>query len=122
MKRLKKIADHDVDSRDAALVIVGDKVYENVTHALCLNDIYKELGEKLYIDLQYRPDIEQFQIISDKKDTSVILAHKVDNYDSVYYFYGYNDGNEMSDSEIESKLQKVFPKYDIKNDLEHSKH
>ena len=42
MKRLKKIADHDVDSRDAALVIVGDKVYENVTHALCLNDIYKE--------------------------------------------------------------------------------
>ena len=51
MKRLKKIADHDADSRDAALVIVGDKVYENVTHALCLNDIYKELGEKLYIDL-----------------------------------------------------------------------
>ena len=119
MKRLKKIADHDADSRDAALVIVGDKVYENATHALCLNDIYKELGEKLYIDLQYRPDIEQFQIISDKKDTSVILAHKVDNYDSIYYFYGYNDGNEMSDSEIESKLQKVFPKYNIKNDLEH---
>ena len=119
MKRLKKIADHDVDSRDAALVIVGDKVYENLTHALCLNDIYKELGEKLYIDLQYRPDIEQFQIISDKKDTSVILAHKVDNYDSVYYFYGYDDGKEMSDSEIESKLQKVFPKYNIKNDLEH---
>ena len=119
MKRLKKIADHDVDSRDAALVIVGDKVYENVTHALCLNDIYKELGQKIYVDLQYRPDIEQFQIISEKKDTSVILAHKVDNYDSVYYFYGYDDGKEMSDSEIESKLQKVFPKYNIKNDLEH---
>ena len=119
MKRLKKIVFYDVVSRDVALVIVGDKVYENVTHALCLNDIYKELGQKIYVDLQYRPDIEQFQIISEKKDTSVILAHKVDNYDSVYYFYGYDDGKEMSDSEIESKLQKVFPKYNIKNDLEH---
>lgn len=120
MKRLiRKEAEHDVDSRDYAIVCVGDKIYENVTHAMCLNDIYKDLGKKLYLDLQYRPQIEQFQIISDEEDTSVILAHRVDLDNSIYYFYGYSNGQEMSEEEIKSQLGKLYSDYEIRNDLDH---
>ena len=120
MKRLiRKEAEHDVDSRDYAIVCVGDKIYENVTHAMCLNDIYKDLGKKMYMDLQYRPQIEQFQIISDEEDTSVILAHRVDLDNSIYYFYGYNNGQEMSEEEIKSQLGKLYSDYEIRNDLDH---
>ena len=120
MKRLvKKVAEHDADSRDFAIVCVGDKIYENVTHAMCLNDIYKDLGKKLYLNLQFRPQIEQFQIISDEEDTSVILAHRVELDHSIYYFYGYNNGQEMSEEEIKNKLGNLYDGYEIKNDLEH---
>lgn len=120
MKRLiKKVAEHDADSRDYAIVCVGDKIYENVTHAMCLNDIYKDLGKKLYLNLQFRPQIEQFQVISDEENTSVILAHRVEMDHSIYYFYGYNDGQEMSEDEIKSKLGNLYDGYKIKNDLEH---
>ena len=120
MKRLiRKEAEHDVDSRDYAIVCVGDKIYENVTHAMCLNDIYKDLGKKMYLDLQYRPQIEQFQIISDEESTSVILAHRVELDHSIYYFYSYDDGQEMNEEDVKSKLGKLYDGYEIKNDLEH---
>lgn len=120
MKRLiRKEAEHDVDSRDYAIVCVGDKIYENVTHAMCLNDIYKDLGKKMYMDLQYRPQIEQFQVISDEENTSVILAHRVELDHTIYYFYGYNDGQEMDEDTIKSKLGKLYDGYEIKNDLDH---
>ena len=49
----------------------------------------------------------------------VILAHRVDNVDSIYFIYGLNDGKEMSDNKIINLLGEVYPEYKIINDLEH---
>ena len=49
----------------------------------------------------------------------VILAHRVDNADSIYFIYGLNDGKEINDDEIINLLGEVYPEYKIINDLEH---
>ena len=120
MKRLK-IAEHDWNNRDMAILYVNGETYEDVTHAMCLqryikdNDIEEELES-----LQFRPDFEQFSEISEMNDgQDVILAHRVDNVDSIYFIYGLNDGKEMSDNEIINLLDEVYPEYKIINDLEH---
>ena len=119
MKRLKT-AEHDWNNRDLAIVYIDGEVYEDVTHAMCLqkyfqdNDIEEELES-----LQFRPDFEQFSEISEMNDgQDVILAHRVDNVDSIYFIYGLNDGKEMSDNEIINLLDEVYPEYKIINDLE----
>ena len=120
MKRLKT-AEHDWNNRDMAILYVDGETYEDVTHAMCLqkyfqdNDIEEELES-----LQFRPDFEQFSEISEMNDgQDVILAHRVDNVDSIYFIYGLNDGKEMSDNEIINLLDEVYPEYKIINDLEH---
>ena len=120
MKRLKT-AEHDWNNRDLAILYVDGKTYEDVTHAMCLqkyfqdNDIEEELES-----LQFRPDFEQFSEISEMNDgQDVILAHRVDNVDSIYFIYGLNDGKEMNDNEIINLLGEVYPEYKIINDLEH---
>ena len=120
MKRLKT-AEHDWNNRDMAILYVDGEIYEDVTHAMCLqkyfqdNDIEEELES-----LQFRPDFEQFSEISEMNDgQDVILAHRVDNVDSIYFIYGLNDGKEMSDNEIINLLDEVYPEYKIINDLEH---
>ena len=120
MKRLKT-AEHDWNNRDMAILYVDGEIYEDATHAMCLqkyfqdNDIEEELES-----LQFRPDFEQFSEISEMNDgQDVILAHRVDNVDSIYFIYGLNDGKEMSDNEIINLLDEVYPEYKIINDLEH---
>lgn len=121
MKRLVKRAEHDMNNRDLAIVYVDGQIYEDATHALCLqkyvkdNDIEEELKS-----LQFRPDFEQFSKISKiNGGQDVVLAHKVDNVDTIYYIYGLYDGKEMSDNEIINILDKVYPEYKIVNDFEH---
>ena len=120
MKRLKT-AEHDWNNRDMAILYVDGETYEDVTHAMCLqryikdNDIEEELES-----LQFRPDFEQFSEISEMNDgQDVILAHRVDNVDSIYFIYGLNDGKEMNDNKIINLLGEVYPEYKIINDLEH---
>ena len=120
MKRLIK-AEHDWNNRDLAIVYIDGQVYEDATHAMCLqryisdNDIKEELNS-----LQFRPDMEQFAEVSKMYGgQDVILAHRVDRADSIYFIYGLRNGNEMSDSEIKSDLSEVYPDYKIINDLEH---
>ena len=80
------------------------------------NDIKEELNS-----LQFRPDMEQFAEVSKMYGgQDVILAHRVDRADSIYFIYGLRNGNEMSDSEIKSDLSEVYPDYKIINDLEHT--
>ena len=121
MKRLFKIAEHDWNNRDLAIVYIDGEVYEDVTHAMCLQKYLNDIGEEEQLEsLQFRPDFEQFSEISEMNDgQDVILAHRVDNVDSIYFIYGLNDGKEMSDNEIINLLGEVYPEYKIINDLEH---
>lgn len=121
MKRLVKRAEHDINNRDMAIVYIDGQVYEDATHALCLqeyiedNDIKEELKS-----LQFRPDFEQFSEISKiNGGQDVVLAHKVDNADAIYYIYGLHDGKEMSDNGIINILDNIYPDYKIINDFEH---
>ena len=121
MKRLVKRAEHDMNNRDTAIVYISGKVYEDATHALCLQEYVKDnnIDEELE-SLQFRPDFEQFSEISEMNGgQSVILAHRVDNVDSIYFIYGLNNGKKMSDNEIIDILDKVYPDYKIINDFEH---
>lgn len=120
MKRLVKNAKHDWHNRDTAIVIFGDKVYENTTHGMCLQQYLNDNNSIRKIDLGGRPEVEQFQTMSKKNDGQcVILAHRVDNSNAIYYIYGYDNGKEMSNSEVESELKKIFPDKEIINDLDH---
>lgn len=121
MKRLVKRAEHDMNNRDLAIVYINGEVYEDATHALCLQEYVKDndIEEELK-SLQFRPDFEQFSKISKMNGgQDVVLAHKVDNVDTIYYIYGLYDGKEMSDNEIIDILSKIYPEYKIVNDFEH---
>lgn len=121
MKRLVKRAEHDMNNRDLAIVYINGEVYEDATHALCLQEYVKDndIEEELK-SLQFRPDFEQFSKISKiNGGQDVVLAHKVDNVDTIYYIYGLYDGKEMSDNEIIDILGEIYPEYKIVNDFEH---
>ena len=120
MKRLKT-AEHDWNNRDMAILYVDGEIYEDATHAMCLQRYIKDNDKEEELEsLQFRPDFEQFSEISEMNDgQDVILAHRVDNADSIYFIYGLNNGKEMSDNEIINLLGEVYPEYKIINDLEH---
>lgn len=110
-----------MNNRDLAIVYVDGQIYEDATHALCLQEYVKDndIEEELK-SLQFRPDFEQFSKISKiNGGQDIILAHKVDNVDTIYYIYGLYDGKEMSDNEIIDILGKTYPEYKIVNDFEH---
>lgn len=120
MKRLIKKAVHDWNNRDVAIVYIDGTIYEDATHAICLQRYLDEIGMLEKVDTANRPEVEQFKEIS-KMDggQDVILAHRVDNADAIYFVYGLKNGKEMSDSEIKSDLSDVYPDYEIINDLDH---
>ena len=120
MKRLTKQAIHDWNNRDVAIVYIDGMVYEDAVHGICLQRYFDDKDEDKDIYLGARPEVEQFAEVSKMYGgQDVILAHRVDRADSIYFIYGLRNGNEMSDSEIKSDLSEVYPDYKIINDLEH---
>ena len=120
MKRLK-IATHDWNNRDMAIVYVNGEVYEDATHAICLQRYFQDNDMNDYkVYLGSRPQFEFFKDLSeDNNGQDVILAHRVDKAGAIYFIYGLNDGRQLSDSEIKSDLEKIYPDYEIINDLAH---
>ena len=121
MKRLFKTAVHDWNNRDMAIVYVNGEVYEDATHAICLQRYFQDNDMNDYkVYLGSRPQFEVFKDLSkDNNGQDVILAHRVDKADAIYFIYGLNDGRQLSDSEIKSDLEKIYPDYEIINDLAH---
>lgn len=121
MKRLVKHAEHDWNNRDVAVLYVEEKVYEDATHAICLQRYMEDNGLDNDLNAKDRPEMEMFSEISKMNGgRDVILAHRVDNADTIYYIYGLSDGKEMSDNKIQYLLGEVYPEYEIVNDLEHN--
>ena len=121
MKRLFKKAAHDWNNRDMAIVYVDGEVYEDATHAICLQRYFQDNDMNDYkVYLGSRPQFEFFKDLSeDNNGQDVILAHRVDKAGAIYFIYGLNDGRQLSDSEIKSDLEKIYPDYEIINDLAH---
>ena len=120
MKKLLKKAAHDFNNRDMAIVYIDGEVYEDSTHAICLQKYLNDTGQGNIKNFKDRPEVEIFSEISKEHGgQDVILAHRVDNADSIYFIYGLNDGKEINDDEIINLLGEVYPEYKIINDLEH---
>lgn len=120
MKRLVKHAEHDWNNRDVAVLYVEEKVYEDATHAICLQRYMEDNELDNDLNAKDRPEMEMFSEISKMHGgQDVILAHRVDNADTIYYIYGLCDGKEISDNKIQYLLGEVYPEYRIVNDLEH---
>lgn len=120
MKRLVKHAEHDWNNRDVAVLYVEEKVYEDATHAICLQRYMEDNEIDNDLNAKDRPEMEMFSEISKMHGgQDVILAHRVDNADTIYYIYGLCDGKEISDNKIQYLLGEVYPEYRIVNDLEH---
>ena len=121
MKRLFKKAVHDWNNRDMAIVYVDGEVYEDATHAICLQRYFQDNDMADYkVYLGSRPQFEVFKDLSkDNNGQDVILAHRVDRADAIYFIYGLNDGRQLSDSEIKSDLEKIYPDRKIYSDMEH---
>lgn len=123
MKRLIKKAEHDIVNRDLALLLINGKIYEDTTHAACLQDFFKENGlENQYpSDFLTRPDFEQFEELSnDYKE--IVLAHLVKNEDGVFILYGFINGSMIEYEGIPENIKQMFAdKYNLTvyNDLEH---
>ena len=120
MKRLVKHAEHDWNNRDVAVLYVEENVYEDATHAICLQRYMEDNEIDNDLNAKDRPEMEMFSEISKMHGgQDVILAHRVDNADTIYYIYGLCDGKEISDNKIQYLLGEVYPEYKIVNDLEH---
>ena len=120
MKKLLKKAAHDFNNRDMAIVYIDGEVYEDATHAICLQKYLNDTGQDNIKNFKDRPEVEIFSEISKEHGgQDVILAHRVDNAGSIYYIYGLDNGKEMGDNKIIYLLGDAYPDYEIINDLEH---
>ena len=120
MKRLIKKSEHDWDNRDLAIVYINGEVYEDSVHSICLQRYLDDKKIDKTLSLQHRPEVEQFQEISKMNGgQDVILAHRVDKVNSIYFIYGLRNGKNMTDEQIISDLKEVYPNSKIINDLDH---
>lgn len=123
MKRLIRKAEHDIVNRDLALLLINGKIYEDTTHAACLQDFFKENGlENEYpSDFLTRPDFEQFEELSTEYK-EIVLAHLVKNEDGVFILYGFINGSLVEYEGIPENIKQMFAdQYNLTvyNDLEH---
>ena len=121
MKRLIKKAEHDILNRDAAILYVDGKFYEDVTHAACLYTFLKEEGVNFETDFQTRPDYELLKELSTTYN-SIVIAHHVNKENGIFILYGFINGQEVSYDAIPSNIIEDFKNQygmEIYDDLKH---
>ena len=120
MKRLIKKSKHDWYNRDLAIVYINGEVYEDAIHGICLQRYLDDKKIDKTLELWTRPAMEQFKQISKMNNgQDVILAHRVDKVNSIYFIYGLRNGEMMADEQIIADLKEVYPDSKIINDLDH---
>ena len=121
MKRLIKKAEHDILNRDAAILYINGKFYEDVTHAACLYTFLKEEGVEFETDFQTRPDYELLKELSTTYN-DIVLAHHVNKENGIFILYGFINGQEVSYDNLPSNIIEDFKNQygmDIYDDLKH---
>ena len=115
LKRLIKIAEHDYNNRDFAVVYINGKFYEDYTHMQCMTQFLKENDMTiLQTDFIHRPQNDQFLELS-KEYGPIVLGHIVNAENAIYIIVGYNNGEMFGfDSLDQSIIDEFKNKYNCK--------
>lgn len=122
MKRLIRKAEHDIYNRDAAILYIDGKFYEDVTHAAAFQQYLKDNGVKNLKSVKMRPDFEYFEEYSQENGVDIVLGHLVAKEDAVYLIYGFEDGIPVEFNSISNNIKSKFEdEYNlpVKDDMDH---
>lgn len=108
MKRLIRKAEHDIYNRDAAILYIDGKFYEDVTHAAAFQQYLKDNGIKNLKSVKMRPDFEYFEEYSKENGIDIVLGHLVAKEDAVFLIYGFEDGIPVQFDSISNNLKSKF--------------
>ena len=105
---MKKFSAHDVVNRDAAIMYIDGKFYEDVTHAAAFQQYLKDIDYKNLKSVKMRPDFNDFEKFSQENNVDIILGHLVKKEDAVYIIYGFEDGIPVEFNSISQDIKNKF--------------
>ena len=105
---MQKFSAHDVVNRDAAIMYVDGKFYEDVTHAAAFQQYLKDIDYKNLKSVKMRPDFNDFEKFSQENNVDIILGHLVKKEDAVYIIYGFEDGIPVEFNSISQDIKNKF--------------
>ena len=105
---MQKFSAHDVVNRDAAIMYIDDKFYEDVTHAAAFQQYLKDIDYKNLKSVKMRPDFNDFEKFSQENNVDIILGHLVKKEDAVYIIYGFEDGIPVEFNSISQDIKNKF--------------
>ena len=111
---MQKFSAHDVVNRDAAIMYIDGKFYEDVTHAAAFQQYLKDIDYKNLKSVKMRPDFNDFEKFSQENNVDIILGHLVKKEDAVYIIYGFEDGIPVEFNSISQDIKNKFEsKYNL---------
>ena len=105
---MQKFSAHDVVNRDAAIMYIDGKFYEDVTHAAAFQKYLKDIDYKNLKSVKMRPDFNDFEKFSQENNVDIILGHLVKKEDAVYIIYGFEDGIPVEFNSISQDIKNKF--------------
>ena len=105
---MQKFSAHDVVNRDAAIMYIDGKFYEDVTHAAAFQQYLKDIDYKNLKSVKMRPDFNDFEKFSQENNVDIILGHIVKKEDAVYIIYGFEDGIPVEFNSISQDIKNKF--------------
>ena len=105
---MQKFSPHDVVNRDAAIMYIDGKFYEDVTHAAAFQQYLKDIDYKNLKSVKMRPDFNDFEKFSQENNVDIILGHLVKKEDAVYIIYGFEDGIPVEFNSISQDIKNKF--------------
>ena len=105
---MQKFSAHDVVNRDAAIMYIDGKFYEDVTHAAAFQQYLKDIDYKNLKSVKMRPDFNDFEKFSQENNVDIILGHLVKKEDAVYIIYGFEDGMPVEFNSISQDIKNKF--------------
>ena len=105
---MQKFSAHDVVNRDASIMYIDGKFYEDVTHAAAFQQYLKDINYKNLKSVKMRPDFNDFEKFSQENNVDIILGHLVKKEDAVYIIYGFEDGIPVEFNSISQDIKNKF--------------
>ena len=105
---MQKFSAHDVVNRDAAIMYIDGKFYEDVTHAAAFQQYLKDINYKNLKSVKMRPDFNDFEKFSQENNVDIILGHLVKKEDAIYIIYGFEDGIPVEFNSISQDIKNKF--------------
>ena len=105
---MQKFSAHDVVNRDAAIMYIDGKFYEDVTHAAAFQQYLKDIDYKNLKSVKMRPDFNDFEKFSQENNVDIILGHLVKKENAVYIIYGFEDGIPVEFNSISQDIKNKF--------------